>query len=254
MEPRNSKPDLSPDWQDQMKAMGVAIRTIRNSWALDQSELAEKAGISCRHLGRIERGETNPTMQILFSLADALGVPAGAFLGNIPEDLLAVVDFKVSEDTEALMDFLWGRKKEVLFYAEGETKENVVAMYRVRSIYGLGYLILKRVRSLSAIVEKSETSMVIWHYKGVDKLNTIDRYVWKGYVQCRVSFPSQQSIAEEVSCIPNTLAVFAITGWRDLLVIWAGNVEQEFYEMVDSIKRVPGVSEVIYGKSYVYEA
>ena len=89
---------------------------------------------------------------------------------------------------------------------------------------------------------------------GFDNLKTIDKYRMKGYAQVRVSFSDQKVIADQVTSIPDTLAVFAITGWRDLLVIWAGNKEEKFYNMLDSLNKIPGISDMIHGKSYVFDA
>jgi len=44
--------------------------------------LAGEAGLAMRHLGRIERGEGNPTVAILGKLAEVLGV--------LPTDFYAV--------------------------------------------------------------------------------------------------------------------------------------------------------------------
>jgi len=43
-------------------------------------DLAAKAEIELRQLGRVERGEVNPTLISLFKIADALGIDAYIFL------------------------------------------------------------------------------------------------------------------------------------------------------------------------------
>lgn len=54
--------------------MGTNVRRLRKARGLSQEALAGEAGIAMRHLGRIERGEGNPTVSVLARLAEVLGV------------------------------------------------------------------------------------------------------------------------------------------------------------------------------------
>ena len=54
--------------------MGSRIRRLRQERALNQDELAEMAGITAVHLGRIERGTSYPRPRTRRYLAEALGV------------------------------------------------------------------------------------------------------------------------------------------------------------------------------------
>jgi transcriptional regulator with XRE-family HTH domain len=56
------------------KALGSKVRRFRQEQALNQSELAEMAGITAVHLGRIERGEAFPWPRTRRRIAEALGV------------------------------------------------------------------------------------------------------------------------------------------------------------------------------------
>jgi len=59
---------------------GHRLRTIRKSRKLKIGELAEKADTGVKHLGRIERGEKQPSFELIASLAQALSVsPARLF-------------------------------------------------------------------------------------------------------------------------------------------------------------------------------
>jgi transcriptional regulator with XRE-family HTH domain len=60
---------------DISKSLGRRIRSLRISRKLSQDALAEKAGTSVRHLGKIERGTVNASIQCLTSIAGALGMP-----------------------------------------------------------------------------------------------------------------------------------------------------------------------------------
>jgi transcriptional regulator with XRE-family HTH domain len=55
------------------QAFGLIIRNHRKKQNLSQEGLAEKADIHPTHVGLIERGGRNPTINIAASLARALG-------------------------------------------------------------------------------------------------------------------------------------------------------------------------------------
>jgi len=56
------------------QATGRNIRRLRLERELSQEALAAEAGIAMRHLGRIERGQANPTLDVLEKIAGVLGV------------------------------------------------------------------------------------------------------------------------------------------------------------------------------------
>jgi transcriptional regulator with XRE-family HTH domain len=59
---------------DRKVLFGKRIQELRKALKLSQEELAEKAGISSQYVSNIERGKENPTLDMLFILADALKV------------------------------------------------------------------------------------------------------------------------------------------------------------------------------------
>ena len=56
------------------KKLGAKIAYLRKSKRYSQEKLAEKTDISEIYMGQIERGEANPTLEKLITIADALGV------------------------------------------------------------------------------------------------------------------------------------------------------------------------------------
>ncbi|MDR0827262.1 MAG: helix-turn-helix domain-containing protein [Desulfovibrio sp.] len=54
------------------KNLGQRIRSLRMSRDLSQDSLAERAGMSMKHLGKIERGTVNASIQCLDDIAKAL--------------------------------------------------------------------------------------------------------------------------------------------------------------------------------------
>jgi transcriptional regulator with XRE-family HTH domain len=57
-----------------LKAIGLRIRELRKQKKLSQEELSYKSELMLSQIGRIERGETNPTISTLYVLAEALEV------------------------------------------------------------------------------------------------------------------------------------------------------------------------------------
>lgn len=60
------------------KGLGKRIRFLRESKGLTQEELGEKAGLSYKFVGEVERGEVNISLDSLISIADALEVKINA--------------------------------------------------------------------------------------------------------------------------------------------------------------------------------
>ena len=56
-------------------ALGKRIRKLREKAGLTQEQLAEKAELSLKHLGELERGRGNPSLSSIEHLARALGLP-----------------------------------------------------------------------------------------------------------------------------------------------------------------------------------
>jgi len=55
------------------KQFGERIRELRHAIGLSQEELAFKSGMHRTYLGGIERGERNPSLKNIASIAKALG-------------------------------------------------------------------------------------------------------------------------------------------------------------------------------------
>jgi putative transcriptional regulator len=58
--------------------IGANVRRLREEHGQSQEDLAEAIGVSRVHLNRLENGKITPGADLLFSLADALEVPADA--------------------------------------------------------------------------------------------------------------------------------------------------------------------------------
>ena len=69
-------PPLSPHH----RALGKAVRTLREARDLTQGSLADLAGMSANYVSDTERGERNISVRALWLLADGLDVPASTLL------------------------------------------------------------------------------------------------------------------------------------------------------------------------------
>jgi transcriptional regulator with XRE-family HTH domain len=64
------------------KMIGGRIKELRTKAGLSQDKLAEKAGISSKYLGEVERGVVNVTVQVLDDIAKGLQVPIDEILNH----------------------------------------------------------------------------------------------------------------------------------------------------------------------------
>lgn len=62
------------------KIAGANIRRARKARGLTQEALAHECGLAMRHIGRIERGEVNVSVETLGKLGELLGLHPSEFL------------------------------------------------------------------------------------------------------------------------------------------------------------------------------
>ena len=56
------------------RQLGATVRRLRLQLGWSQDVLSDRSGLHRAHIGEIERGETNVTLQTLKTLADTLSV------------------------------------------------------------------------------------------------------------------------------------------------------------------------------------
>jgi transcriptional regulator with XRE-family HTH domain len=66
-----------------IKAIGNKIRELRIKKNFSQENLANEADIPLSQIGRIERGENNPTISTLYVIAQALNITLKELLNKI---------------------------------------------------------------------------------------------------------------------------------------------------------------------------
>lgn len=62
---------------DLKEVMAVNLRRMRHDKDMTQEELADRAGLSTRYVGAIERANVSASVTILGKIAEALGVEPG---------------------------------------------------------------------------------------------------------------------------------------------------------------------------------
>lgn len=81
----NSRAVMQEDQRAVRLHVGRNIRQLRRLRGLSQERLAELVGNTNKHIGLVERGEVNVTIDILTSIAAGLSVEVGElFASNVP--------------------------------------------------------------------------------------------------------------------------------------------------------------------------
>jgi XRE family transcriptional regulator, regulator of sulfur utilization len=82
--------------------VGDTLAALRQAQSLSLDELSRKAGVSKSMLSQIERGQANPTVAVVWRLANALGVPIAELLGNPPSPSTPALQLVPAHATPAL--------------------------------------------------------------------------------------------------------------------------------------------------------
>jgi transcriptional regulator with XRE-family HTH domain len=81
--PPEALPDeASPVGQDLTPVVGANLRRLRTKHGLSLERLSKVSGVSRAMLGQIELGQSTPTINILWKISTALGVPFSALIGQ----------------------------------------------------------------------------------------------------------------------------------------------------------------------------
>ena len=72
-----------PPNESLLKALAAEIKSLRTGLGVSQEELAHRAGLNRTFIGRLEVAQTQPSLTVLFQLAQALEVDAVELVANI---------------------------------------------------------------------------------------------------------------------------------------------------------------------------
>ena len=73
------------------RVLGANLRARRDDQGISLSELARRSGIAKGTLSQLESGAGNPTIETVFSLSNALGVPVSSLLSESPPSEVVLV-------------------------------------------------------------------------------------------------------------------------------------------------------------------
>lgn len=73
--------------EDILSVLGSRLRKARNDRDFTQERLSEVSGVSARHIANIEKGDVNPSFEILHTLIKALGVSFDSIFNPADEQL-----------------------------------------------------------------------------------------------------------------------------------------------------------------------
>jgi transcriptional regulator with XRE-family HTH domain len=82
--------------------VGTALATLRERQGLSLDELSRRAGVSKSMLSQIERAQANPTVAVVWRLAQALGVPLADLLQSADAPAAPAIDTVAAHATPTL--------------------------------------------------------------------------------------------------------------------------------------------------------
>lgn len=71
----------------QLQALGRRLHDVRKEKKLTQSSVAERSDLTPNYIGKIERGEAQPTLEALLSIADALNVNPSVLFASLDRSI-----------------------------------------------------------------------------------------------------------------------------------------------------------------------
>ena len=72
-----------------LPVLGERLKKARKDRGLTQEQLAERSGLSTRHIAKIEKGDVNPSFEVLSTLVKTLGVSFDAIFDPASEQVKA---------------------------------------------------------------------------------------------------------------------------------------------------------------------
>lgn len=79
------------DVSDRLRSFGLRVKHLRVCRSITQEELAELTGLFRTYLSRIESGQANPTLTVMYALAKALHVEVCELFKELDEEAPLVV-------------------------------------------------------------------------------------------------------------------------------------------------------------------
>lgn len=97
------------------RTIGKRIKRFRINAKLNQSQLAERAGIDTNNLSRIERGLITPSLDTVLKLSDALNITPNDILLESYQAPTLLLDAEMAELTSNMSNI---KRKKVIEYID----------------------------------------------------------------------------------------------------------------------------------------
>jgi transcriptional regulator with XRE-family HTH domain len=94
---------------------GEKVLQVRKSLKWSQNDLAQKVGTSAPIIGRYERGEIKPSIEMAAKIADALGVTTDYLLGRSDK---IVLDKKILQRIESIESLSEDDKQKIYYFID----------------------------------------------------------------------------------------------------------------------------------------
>lgn len=89
----SSPPDDRPQDREISSVVADNLRRIREEQGLSLAQLADRSGVSRAMLNQVERGKSTPTINVVWKITTALGLPFSALLARAPASPVEVLRF-----------------------------------------------------------------------------------------------------------------------------------------------------------------
>ena len=76
---------------DVLSVLGARLKKARNDRDFTQEQLADLTGLSARHIANIEKGDVNPSFEVLSTLVKTLGVSFDSIFDPADEQVEAEI-------------------------------------------------------------------------------------------------------------------------------------------------------------------
>ncbi len=110
-------------------AVGKRIKKARNKLGITQEKLADLSGLSTAHIGKVEIGVSEPSLQALVDIANALHTSVDALLA----DHVAYPDVYLRQDIAELLDGVTPQELSVISATLTTLRHSLVASRVLRS-------------------------------------------------------------------------------------------------------------------------
>ena len=76
---------MQSSFENDLKQFGTEIKTVRKSKKITQLQLSSLCDVDIRTIQRIEKGEFNPSLRVLISIANAFEMSLSSLIKQVEE-------------------------------------------------------------------------------------------------------------------------------------------------------------------------